>query len=66
MDVTKAEQILRELPDDHAYPAMVIDRILIDVQRAHGHAAVNLLIDNCALQRRFGTRKVWPPTPNSP
>ena len=66
MDVTKAEQILRELPDDHAYPAMVIDRILIDVQRAHGHAAVNQLIDNCALQRRFGIRKVWPPTPSSP
>ena len=60
MDVEKAKQILTALADDHAYPAMVIDRILIDVQRAHGHAAVNQVIDACALQRRFGIRKVWP------
>ena len=60
MDPDRAEQILHELADDHAYPAMVIDRILIDVQRAHGHAAVNQLIDGCDLVRRFGIRKVWP------
>ena len=60
MDVEKAKQILTALADDHAYPAMVIDRILIDVQRAHGHAAVNQVIDACELQRRFGIRKVWP------
>ena len=60
MDVAKAEGILRDLPDDHPYPAMVIDRVLLDVQRAHGHAAVNRLIDACDLVRRFGIRKVWP------
>jgi hypothetical protein len=60
MDVEKATRILRELADDHPYPAMVIDRVLIEVQRACGHAAVNQLIDACDLQRRFGTRKVWP------
>ena len=60
MDVDKATQILKDLADDHAYPAMVIDRILIDVQRAHGHAAVNRLIETCELTRRFGIRKVWP------
>jgi hypothetical protein len=60
MDVAKATQILTDLADDHPYPAMVIDRILIDVQRAHGHAAVNQLIDTCGLTRRFGIRKVWP------
>ena len=60
MDVEKAKQILTALADDHAYPAMVIDRVLIDVQRAHGHAAVNQVIDACELQRRFGIRKVWP------
>ena len=36
------------------------DRILIDVKRAHGHAAVNQVIDACELTRRFGIRKVWP------
>lgn len=60
MDVEKATRILTDLADDHPYPAMVIDRILIDVQRAHGHAAVNRLIDVCELTRRFGIRKVWP------
>lgn len=60
MDPAKAEQILRALADDHPYPAMVIDRILLDVRRVHGHAAVNRLIDACALVRRFGIRKVWP------
>jgi hypothetical protein len=60
MDLAKAEQILRQLAADHPYPAMVIDRILLDVQRAHGHAAVNGLIDRCDLIRRFGIRKVWP------
>ena len=60
MDIDKAKQILTALADDHAYPAMVIDRVLIDVQRAHGHAAVNQVIDACELQRRFGIRKVWP------
>ena len=60
MDVEQATRILTELADDHAYPAMVIDRVLIDLQRAHGHAAVNQVIDACALQRRFGIRKVWP------
>lgn len=60
MDPAKAEDILRKLADDHPYPAMVIDRILIDVQRAHGHAEVNRLIDACDLVRRFGIRKVWP------
>jgi hypothetical protein len=39
---------------------MVIDRVLIDVQRAHGHAAVNALIDRHRLTARFGIRKVWP------
>jgi hypothetical protein len=63
MDVTQAEQVLRTLPDDHAYPAMVIDRILIDVERAHGHGAVNQLIESCELTRRFGIRKVWPDRP---
>ena len=28
--------------------------------RAHGHAAVNQVIDACELTRRFGIRKVWP------
>lgn len=60
MDVEKAKQILNDLADDHAYPAMVIDRVLIDLQRAQGHAAVNQVIDACDLQRRFGIRKVWP------
>ncbi len=60
MELAKAETILRGLSDDHPYPAMVIDRILIDVERAHGHAAVNHLITACALTRRFGIRKVWP------
>ena len=60
MDVEQATRILRDLADDHAYPAMVIDKVLIDLQRAHGHAAVNQVIDACALQRRFGIRKVWP------
>ena len=60
MDVEKATQILTGLADDHPYPAMVIDRVLIDLQRAHGHAAVNQVIDACQLQRRFGIRKVWP------
>jgi hypothetical protein len=60
MDVAEAEAVLVRLKDDHPYPAMVIDRILIDVQRAHGHAEVNRLIDACALTRRFGIRKVWP------
>lgn len=63
MDPDRAEQLLRELADDHPYPAMVVDRILIDVERAHGHAAVNRLIDVCALTRRFGIRKVWPSQP---
>ena len=60
MDIDKATQVLRDLADDHPYPAMVIDRVLIDVQRAHGHGAVNQVIDACDLQRLFGTRKVWP------
>jgi len=60
MDPAEAERLLKNLKDDHAYPAMVIDRILLDVQRAHGHAAVNKLIDACDLVRRFGIRKVWP------
>ena len=60
MDPSEAEAVLRNLKDGHPYPAMVIDRILIDVQRAHGHAAVNRLIDACDLVRRFGIRKVWP------
>jgi hypothetical protein len=60
MDPAAAERILRDLADDHPYPAMVVDRVLIDVQRAHGHAAVNRLIDACDLGRRFGIRKVWP------
>ncbi len=60
MDPAEAETLLRKLSDDHPYPAMVIDRILLDVQRLHGHAAVNRLIDGCDLQRRFGIRKVWP------
>jgi hypothetical protein len=60
MDPAEAARLLTNLKDDHPYPAMVIDRILIDVQRAHGHAAVNQLIDACDLVRRFGIRKVWP------
>ncbi len=60
MDPAEAARLLTNLKDDHPYPAMVIDRILIDVQRAHGHAAVNQLIDGCDLVRRFGIRKVWP------
>jgi hypothetical protein len=56
----EAETILRTLADDHPYPAMVIDRILIGIERGHGHAAVNRLIDTCDLGRRFGIRKVWP------
>jgi hypothetical protein len=60
MDVAEAERVLCGLPDDHAYPAMVIDRILILVERAHGGAAVNRLIDAAELSRRFGIRKVWP------
>jgi len=60
MDLLEAERILCDLPDDHQFPAMVIDRILILVERAHGGAAVNKLIDAAALTRRFGIRKVWP------
>jgi hypothetical protein len=60
MDVQRAEEILHGLADDHPYPAMVIDRVLIAVQRVHGHAAVNRLIDACRLGERFGIRKVWP------
>ncbi len=60
MDVEKATQILKDLANDHAYPAMVIDRVLIDLQRIHGHDAVNQVIEACELRRRFGTRKVWP------
>lgn len=60
MELDRAESILRDLADDHPYPAMVIDRVLLDVQRAHGHAAVNRLIEICDLARRFGIRKVWP------
>jgi hypothetical protein len=60
MDPAAAETLLRKLKDDHPYPAMVVDRILIEVQRAHGHAEVNRLIDACDLVRRFGIRKVWP------
>jgi len=60
MEVAEAEAVLNRMKDDHPYPAMVIDRVLIDVQRVHGHAAVNRLIDACALTRRFGIRKVWP------
>lgn len=63
MEEARAEELLRGLADDHPYPAMVIDRILVDVQRAHGHAAVNRLIDACDLARRFGIRKVWPDQP---
>ena len=60
MDLARAESILIDLKDDHPYPAMVIDRILLDVQAAHGHAAVNALIDKARLTPRFGIRKVWP------
>jgi len=60
MQIDEAERILARLADDHPYPAMVIDRVLIDVQRAHGHAAVNGLIDRHRLGERFGIRKVWP------
>lgn len=60
MQPAEAERVLRDLKDDHPYPAMVVDRILLDVQREHGHAAVNRLIDTCELVRRFGIRKVWP------
>jgi hypothetical protein len=60
MDLARAESILTGLKDDHPYPAMVIDRILLDVQAAHGHAAVNALIDKARLTQRFGIRKVWP------
>ncbi len=60
MLLTEADTILRELADDHAYPAMVIDRILILVREEHGPAAVNKLIDECRLTKRFGIRKVWP------
>jgi hypothetical protein len=60
MDLVKAQDILQELADDHPYPAMIIDRVLIEVERVHGHAAVNTLIDLCELRRRFGTRKIWP------
>jgi hypothetical protein len=60
MDVEKATRILTDLADDHPYPAMVIDRVLIDLERAQGHAAVNQVIDACDLRRRFGIRKVWP------
>lgn len=60
MDVSEAEEILRRMRDDHPYPAMVVDRVLIDIQREHGHQAVNRLIDACDLVRRFGIRKVWP------
>lgn len=60
MDIAEAERVLRELPNDHPYPAMVIDRILILVERAHGGAAVNRLIDQAGLTKRFGIRKVWP------
>ena len=60
MNLAEAERLLRDLPDDHAYPAMVIDRILLTVTAEHGHAAVNRLIDDCRLTPRFGIRKVWP------
>lgn len=60
MEPVRAEEILRRLPDDHPYPAMAIDAVLLEVQREHGHAAVNRLIDACDLTRRFGIRKVWP------
>ena len=60
MELAEAERILRGLNDDHPYPAMVVDRILIDIERAHGHAAVNRLIEACRLTERFGIRKVWP------
>ena len=63
MDPERAEQILHELDDRHPYPAMVIDRILLDVGKAHGPQAVNRLIDGCDLTRRFGIRKVWPDAP---
>ncbi len=66
MDLVQAEKVLRELADDHHYPAMVIDRILIDIERVYGHAAVNTLIDNCDLYRRFGIRKVWPDSGGKP
>jgi hypothetical protein len=59
----RPRRFLKDLADDYAYPAMVIDRILIDVQRAHGHEAVNQVIDACELTRRFGIRKVWPNSP---
>ncbi len=60
LSLDDAERSLRELADDHPYPAMVIDRILILVKEQHGGAAVNRLIDQCRLTERFGTRKVWP------
>lgn len=60
LSLAEAERLLRGLPDDHAYPAMVIDRILLIVTAQHGHAAVNRLIDDCRLAARFGIRKVWP------
>jgi len=65
MDADRALALLKELADDHPYPAMVIDRILLDVQRAHGHETVNRLIDQAALTRRFGIRKVWPDPPHT-
>lgn len=60
MELLEAERILCDLPDDHQFPAMVIDRVLILVEREHGGRAVNKLIDAASLTRRFGTRKVWP------
>ncbi|MCK6491324.1 MAG: hypothetical protein L6R48_23990 [Planctomycetes bacterium] len=60
MDLAEAERILNELADDHPAPSMVVDRILILVERAHGGAAVNRLIERCRLERRFGMRKLWP------
>jgi hypothetical protein len=60
MSEAKAERILQALADDHPYPAMVIDRILLLVGEHDGPQAVNRLIDRCRLTARFGIRKVWP------
>jgi len=58
--LAEAQRILSTLADDHPYPAMIIDRVLLAVTAEHGHAATNRLIDGCDLVRRFGIRKVWP------
>jgi len=60
LDAVAARKLLDDLPDDHAFPAMVIDRILILVRDQDGPQAVNRLIDDCRLTQRFGIRKVWP------